>query len=155
MGAAYSFVSRWRVPAPRERCWAELERVMGTGGDVRWWRGVSIPRPPRRLAEGEGFTLAVRSPLGYRLTAALELVTVEGPRELEASAVGDLRGRGRVVVQADGPQASVLRFEWDVATERAWMNATAPILRPVFARAHAAVMRAGERGLRAALTTGR
>ncbi|GAA1950145.1 hypothetical protein [Microbacterium deminutum] len=165
MGTAYSFVSVWRVPASAPRCWAELvrmitppaartESVAGSqrGAVATWWRSVSV-EPPRRIAVGEGMALHVRSPLGYALRVHLTLTGVEDGRFLSAASAGDLRGAGSVAVEAAGDAASVVTFHWDVATERRWMNATAFVLRPVFEHAHAHVMRQGERGLRAALST--
>ncbi|MGX7000533.1 hypothetical protein [Caballeronia sp. KNU42] len=38
---------------------------------------------------------------------------------------------------------TVVRYEWCVHTTRAWMNALAPLLRPVFQWHHDAVMREG------------
>ncbi len=153
MPAAYSFATRWRVPVPAERAWDELERQLRPGHVPSWWPGVTVPMAPRRLEAGERMVLAVRSPLGYVLRMRLELTDVVPGRTLAATSDGDLRGSGRVTVEPAGDEASV-RFEWDVETRRAWMNATAWLLRPVFARAHAHVMRRGEEGLRAALGGG-
>ena len=38
-------------------------------------------------------------------------------------------------------------YEWNVSTSRAWMNAFAPIARPIFAVNHDYVMRNGGEGL--------
>ena len=46
----------------------------------------------------------------------------------------------------DGGATAVL-FEWRVHTTRWWMNAFAPIARPVFRWNHDRLMRAGGRGL--------
>ena len=148
MPATYSFVSRWAVPVPAERAWAELERMLLPGADRRWWPQLTLPMPPRRLAPGERAVLAVRSPLGYSLRMRLEITDVDPGRALGAASDGDLRGSGRVMVGSDGDAASVIEFHWDVETRKPWMNATAWALRPVFERAHAHVMRRGERGLR-------
>ena len=153
MAAEYSFASRWRLPMPAERVWRELERQLLPGERLTWWPGLTLPMPPRRLEAGERMVLAVRSPLGYALRMRLELTDVVAGRTLAATSDGDLRGRGRVTVDPAGDEASV-RFEWDVETRRAWMNATAWLLRPVFEAAHAHVMRRGEQGLRAALARG-
>ncbi len=99
--------------------------------------------------------LAVRSPLGYALRMRLELSEVDPGRTIAATSDGDLRGRGSVTVDADGAEASVVTFHWDVETRRRWMNLTAGLLRPAFEAAHAHVMARGERGLRAALAEGR
>ncbi|MDW4572418.1 hypothetical protein R8Z57_06435 [Microbacterium sp. M3] len=159
MAAAYSFVSHWQAPASPERVWAELERSLvpvTTGPRARpgWWPGVEVPMPPRRLVPGERVVLAVRSPLGYVLRMRLELTDVEPGRTLAARSDGDLRGSGRLEVAPalrDATCAEV-RVRWDVETRRAWMNATAWVLRPAFTRAHGTVMRRGERGLRRALS---
>ncbi|MDR7185965.1 hypothetical protein J2X85_003001 [Microbacterium trichothecenolyticum] len=151
MSATYSFVSRWRVPASPERAWAELERMLRPGAGPRWWPALTLPMPPRRIVPGERMVLAVRSPLGYSLRVLLELRDIEPGRAIGASSEGDLRGSGLVTVDADGGAASVITFHWDVETRLAWMNASGWMLRPVFERAHAYVMRRGETGLRAAL----
>lgn len=153
MPAAYSFASRWRLPVPAERVWDELERQLHPGQVSTWWPGLTVPMAPRRLEAGERLVLAVRSPLGYVLHMRLELTDVVPGRTLAATSDGDLRGSGRMTVNPAGDEASV-GFQWDVETRRAWMNATAWLLRPAFERAHAHVMRRGEEGLRAALAGG-
>lgn len=150
MGVAYSFVSRWEAPASPERCWDELVRTLQAGGGS-WWRALSVSEPPAALAEGETLGLAVRSPLGYRLRVGLTLTDVREGALIAAASDGDLRGRGRVELVPMGARRTEILWGWDVTTERTWMNAAAVILRPAFARAHHAVMRAGERGMRAAL----
>ena len=163
MGAAYSFVSRWRVPAPPERCWAEIERMISIpaqsadsirrlrpGARPTWWRSVAVARAPARLAVGESLELSVRSPLGYRLHPRLTITDLVAGRRIEVASTGDLSGTGRVDLAGDDATTDIT-IHWDVSTERAWMNATALVLRPAFAWAHARVMAEGERGLRTAL----
>jgi hypothetical protein len=152
MGAEYSFLSRWSVEVSAARCWEEIERMLRPdAAAATWWPAVELVTPPSRVARGEYLVLAVRSPLGYRLRVRLELVDVEPGRAIAAASTGDLRGSGRVEVAPAGPESATVTFRWEVATERRWMNATAWALRPAFERAHAHVMRAGERGLRAEL----
>jgi len=161
MRAEYTFVSHWRVPASAARAWAEIERMIAASDPVTdparrertdprpaWWPGVDVVQPATELAPGEQLTIAVRSPLGYRLRVRLMIDDVDPGWALTAQSRGDLRGRGRIVVEPDGDEAAVITFHWDVVTERRWMNATAWLLRPVFERAHGHVMRAGERGIR-------
>lgn len=151
MAAVYSFVSRWTVPASRERCWRELERLLRPDGSASWWRAVTLIDAPGALREGERMTLAVRSPLGYRLRVRLTVTDVAPGERVVAESDGDLRGSGSIEIEAQGADAASIVFHWNVATERRWMNASAFVLRPVFERAHASVMRAGERGLSRAL----
>jgi len=149
MAAAYSFTSEWRVSASADRCWAELERML-VAADTAWWPGMSVPDPPSRLAPGERLSLAVRSPLGYRLRVRLLLTGVVEGRSLEAASTGDLVGAGGILLEPDAAR-TIIVLRWDVTTARPWMNATAPLLRPLFAAAHTRVMARGERGLRARL----
>ena len=129
MGAAYSFVSRWQVPAPPQRCWAEIERRLRPGAGPTWWSSVSVTRAPARLAVGESIELSVRSPLAYRLQPRLTITDLVPGRAIEVSSAGDLAGSGRVDLVGDS-DGTVITIHWDVATERAWMNATAFLLRP-------------------------
>ena len=154
MPATYMFVSRWRVPVPPERTWDELARSLRPGAGPEWWPGLTVRMAPRRLVGGERMVIAVRSPLGYVLRMRLEIADVEPGAAISARSDGDLRGSGRVEIRADGERACVVEFSWHVETRRAWMNATAWLLRPAFERAHAHVMRRGEEGLRAELGAG-
>ncbi|GAA5197605.1 hypothetical protein [Microbacterium jejuense] len=153
MPAAYSFVSRWRVNASADRVWREIEGMLRPGAARAWWPGVTLPLAPRRLVPGERLVLQVRSPLGYDLRMRLQLTDIQPGRAIGALSDGDLRGSGRLTVEKDGEAASVTVL-WQVETRRAWMNATAWLLRPAFERAHAHVMRRGEAGLRAAVGAG-
>lgn len=154
MPATYSFVSRWRLPVSAERAWDELAGSLRPGDGLAWWPGFAVPMAPRRLVAGERMVVAVRSPLGYTLRMRLEITGVDPGRAISARSDGDLRGSGRVEVRADGSLGTVVEFGWLVETRRAWMNATAWLLRPAFERAHAHVMRRGESGLRAVLGEG-
>jgi hypothetical protein len=149
MSADYAFVTRWSVDASPERCWVELRRML-LSDSAGWWPGLEVVERPRRIAVGEELTLAVRSPLGYRLRVRLTITRVEHGTRIGAESAGDLRGAGRVEVEPDGERATVT-FHWNVSTEKAWMNATAPVLRPLFERAHRHVMAVGERGFGDAL----
>jgi hypothetical protein len=64
--------------------------------------------------------------------------------------VGELTGTGVWTLQEDGGTTRV-RYDWQVSTSRAWMNALAPLLAPAFRWNHGAVMAAGARGLAAHL----
>ncbi|WP_449385010.1 hypothetical protein [Cellulomonas soli] len=99
--------------------------------------------------------LRFRSPLGYHLAVHLTVTGLEVGSSATLRVTGDLEGRAHVQVEADGtPGRSLVRVLWDVRTVRPWMNLTGPLLAPVFARAHAHVMAAGERGLTRHLTDG-
>jgi hypothetical protein len=48
---------------------------------------------------------------------------------------------------------TAVTYEWNVRTTKAWMNALAPVARPVFAFNHDYVMRRGGEGLRDRMRT--
>lgn len=174
MSASYSFGSQWRLPVAPQRAWDELVRALAPGAGPRWWPGFALAMAPRRMVPGERMVIEVRGAFGYRLRMRLEITEVDPGRAIAASSDGDLRGSGRIEIRADGdaagptrPEApddaqaapgggvgTIVEFFWDVETRRAWMNASAWLLRPAFERAHARVMRRGEEGFRAALGTG-
>ena len=124
--------------------------MLRPGAVPTWWRSVEVVRAPTDLAVGESLELSVRSPLAYRLHPRLTITDLVPGRRIRVSSAGDLAGSGRVdlVGESDGTSITI---RWDVATERAWMNASAFLLRPAFTWAHSRVMAEGERGLRAAL----
>ena len=64
-----------------------------------------------------------------------------------------LRGREEQVDEGvwrlrEGDGGTGVEYTWRVGLDKGWMRALAPLLRPVFAWNHNAVMAAGEDGLR-------
>lgn len=152
MASEYSFRSRWDIPASRARCWRELERMLKPGRvPADWWPGVTVPEAPTTLAPGSKFVLSVRSPVGYKLRARLAVSEIVPGRLVRATSAGDLDGSGEMTLDELRPELTVIQFKWDVSPQKKWMNATDFLLRPVFTSAHDAVMKAGERGLTAAV----
>lgn len=142
----YVLTSDWRVGAPLARCWDVLADPALTW--PRWWPHLRT----RDVRAVDGFvgssaTLVFRTPLGYALRVGLVVESAQPPWRVLVRASGDLEGRGDVVLSALGPALTHIDVVWDVRTTRPWMNATAPLLAPVFVASHARVMRLGERGL--------
>lgn len=152
MAAAYSFTTHWSVPASPERCWAALDDVVR--GRATWWRRIRVEcmtaDPGAAVSVGDGLELVVRSGIGYRLRLRLRVTAISPGVSITADSTGDLRGAGSVRLRRDGGGTRIV-IRWDVVTTRRWMNAAAPVLRPVFTAAHDRVMARGERALRAAL----
>ena len=96
-------------------------------------------------AEGIGALrrMTWRTALPYTLSFDMRTTRVEPMRLIEGRAEGELAGRGRWTLAADGGVTRV-RYEWIVAVEKPWMRALAPLLRPVFAWNHNKVMGWGE-----------
>jgi hypothetical protein len=69
---------------------------------------------------------------------------------MEGDAVGELTGTGRWRLFEQGGTTAVT-YEWNVRTTKAWMNALAPVARPIFEWNHDYVMRRGGEGLKCQL----
>jgi hypothetical protein len=95
---------------------------------------------------GSRYRIAWRSRVPYELEFDFTVRTVDAPCCMAGHAEGDLDGTGiwRLFEQ-DSITAVV--YEWDVASTKRWMNAMAPLARPVFEYNHDAVMRWGGEGL--------
>ena len=146
--AEYSFLTAWLLPgAPLERVWEELFDVASW---PQWWKGVTDARElehgdPDGL--GKVFTISWRSFLPYDLSFTTAVTRIEKPYVMEGAAVGELTGTGRWrLFHRDSVTA--VTYEWNVHTTKAWMNALAPLARPIFEWNHDYVMRRGGEGLK-------
>lgn len=150
--ARYSFLTTWALAAPIDDVWREIH---ATERWPEWWRGVKVAE---RLRGGAGPDDGVgsvhryvwRSRLPYDIEFRMETTRVARPYLLEGAADGNLRGTGRWRLW-ETPGATAVTYEWDVETTIPWMNAVAPVGRPVFHWSHDHVMRNGARGLAARL----
>jgi uncharacterized protein YndB with AHSA1/START domain len=150
--ARYSFLTTWALVAPIDDVW---QAIHATERWPEWWPGV---KAAERLRGGAGPDDGVgsvhryvwRSRLPYDLEFRMETTRVERPHLLEGEADGNLRGTGRWRLW-EGGGATAVTYEWRVETTIPWMNAIAPVGRPVFHWSHDHVMRNGGRGLAALL----
>ena len=144
----YSFTTAWKFSAPIDRVW---DAIWSVERWPEWWNGltsVKLIQPgtgPDQLGAVRRFSW--NTPLGYRLVFDLKLVRVEKLHRLESHAIGDLEGSGVWNFTTEGNQ-TVVRYDWNVATNKWWMNWLAPIARPLFSWNHDRVMSSGESGLR-------
>lgn len=144
--ARYSFLTTWGLGAPIGDVW---EAVYATERWPEWWPGVKVAE---QLDSGNGGGVGSvhryvwRSTLPYDIEFRMRTTKVERPHVLEGEADGNLRGTGRWRLW-DGDGVTAVTYEWDVETTIPWMNAVAPLGRPVFHWSHDRVMRAGGRGL--------
>ncbi len=145
--AGYRFLTTWALDAPIEDVWTAIYE---TERWPEWWRGVKVAEQVRG---GQGPDDGVgsihryvwRSRLPYDIEFRMTTTRVERPHLLEGAADGNLRGTGRWRLWSG--QGTAVTYEWDVETTIPWMNAVAPIGRPVFHWSHDVVMRNGGRGL--------
>lgn len=144
--AEYSLVTVWRIDAALAdvyrairdsrrwpQWWASVEQVV----DLESGEASGVGRVQRYTWKGA---------LPYRLRFDLRVTRIEPEVALEGEASGELVGYGRWHFQRHGGLTAV-RHEWHVRTTRPWMNAVAPLARPMFEWNHEEVMRRGARGL--------
>ena len=145
--ADYEFVSLWRIPAPIEAVW---EAIFHSERWTTWWSGLErVVELERGDANCIGCVrrFTWRGWLPYTLVVDMRVTRVEPPVTLESLATGELEGVG--TWQLAGEDAgTVARYTWNVRTTKPWMNALAPVARPLFQWNHDAVMRGGEQGLK-------
>jgi uncharacterized protein YndB with AHSA1/START domain len=140
----YRFRSVWRLDAPPAAVYRVLERP---DAYPQWWPQV---REVRRTGEGTG-VLRFRSALPYDLVVTARATRQDpGRRVLEVSLSGDLDGWVRWTAAPEGPGTRLL-FEQEVDVRKPLMRRLALPGRPFFLANHAAMMRAGRRGLRTRL----
>jgi uncharacterized protein YndB with AHSA1/START domain len=145
--AAYSFVTVWQVPAPVDEVW----RVLSDSERYpEWWPSFVGYRllTPGVTGVGSRAERVVKGRLPYLFRYRTLVTAFDPPRLAAYSAEGDLQGEGRFVLEPD-PEAqhTTVTFYWDVQTTGRLMNLLAPLLKPLFAWNHNAVMAEGERAL--------
>lgn len=136
----------WTFEQPIERVWAALHDVAAW---PRWWPSVErveLLNDGDRQGVGATHRLTWSTALPYSLRFDTTALRVEAPHLLEATADGDLRGRGLWTLAAT-TRGTTVRYDWCVDVTQSWMRVLAPLLRPVFAWNHRVVMERGRRGL--------
>lgn len=146
MTSKYDFVTLWRVSAPIDRVWPVIADAEHWPD---WWRAVaSVQLLDRGDPSGIGARsrITFRTALPYGFTFDTIITRLEPPHVMEAQASGDLVGRGLWTLTADG-ESCLVRYDWNISTNKAWMNRLAPLMRPAFNWNHDVVMRWGAEGL--------
>ena len=143
----FLLVSNWRLAVPRADVWTVLKTPTLW---PKWWRFVArVDELDHGDSDGVGAKHRVSwtSRLPYRVNLETEVVETQPEQLIRLHAEGDVRGEGCWrLSDLDGGCAA--EYTWRVSLDRAWMRVLAPILRPVFAWNHNAVMDEGERGLK-------
>ena len=141
MRAGYRFLTTWVLDSPCEPVW---ETIADVDRWPEWWRGVELVEM-LEAGDDEGvgcfYRHRWRSVLPYTVAFDMRTTRVEPSRFLEAVATGELEGVGRWRFYEGAGTA--VTYEWLVHTNRAWMNALAPVARPAFVWSHNVVMRWG------------
>ena len=143
---AYDFVTIWRVKAPVGTVWNEIYH---SSEWPTWWKGVENVVEVRKGDErgvGSVHRYTWKSKLPYRLSFDMQTTRVEPPLLLEGIAIGELQGCGLWQLSTEGSE-TIVRYDWNVATTKRWMNLLSPIARPLFEWNHNVVMNWGAEGL--------
>jgi uncharacterized protein YndB with AHSA1/START domain len=144
--ADYTFISAWQIEAPIEAVWRTITH---TDEWPAWWTSVKrIERvqPGDEHGVGSRWRIEFRSKLPYTLKFAIQVVEADPPRVSVGESTGDLVGIGRWDLAQTGGGTTV-QYTWNVRTTEAWMNALAPVLRPVFSWNHNVSMRECAEGM--------
>jgi hypothetical protein len=150
--AQYRFVTVWRLQAPIERVFAEIDAI---GAWPEWWPNV---RRVERLADGDAggigaaFSTTFVGRLPYPLRFDLRVTRREPPTSVVGDATGELEGVGEWTLWEEGGW-TLVRYVWAIRTTAAWMNLLAPLpfVDAIFRLNHHSVMRSGLVGIRARL----
>ena len=98
------------------------------------------------LAPDEHYRIAWRSRIPYDLEFEFVVHDLDEPSSMKGEARGELTGTGHWrLFEQNGITA--VTYEWNVRTSKRWMNALAPVARPIFEYNHNVVMRWGGEGL--------
>lgn len=155
VSSRYDLHTRWSLSAPIQQVWEVMADPRMSWPD--WWPQCTADAAVTEPAAGDGLVgrtagVAFRAGPGYTLHLSIRPTRVQAPHFIEFDAGGDLSGIGRVVLMAVDAGRTAVHIQWLVRPTRRWMAILSPVARPVFALAHAAVMRQGERGLRVFLS---
>jgi hypothetical protein len=138
--AQYRFVTEFAAAAPIAAVYATIVEP------ERWLAGWGDAVRVRRLRTGDvtgagaAFEATVRAPVGYRVSARIDLTETDPPTHVRMRASGGLEGEGRWRLRARGELTEVA-FAWTVRTTATWMNLAAPVARPLFEWSHGVVVR--------------
>lgn len=139
--ASFRFVTDLRIRAPAD---AVYEVLVHPEPWIRDWQdAVRVTRLHDGDVDGVGsaFDAVVRAPLGYRLSATITTVAATRPTALRMTSEGGLEGEARWRLTEDEEGVTEVTFDWDVRSTMAWLNALAPVARPLFERGHHVVIR--------------
>jgi carbon monoxide dehydrogenase subunit G len=144
--ADYRFLTTWVVAAPIGPVWDVIYAIERW---PEWWPGVqSVTELRHGEGDGEGtvYRHVWRSRIPYAVEFDVTVTRVAKPHLIEARSDGGLAGTGTFRL-FEAPEGTAVTYDWAVRTTKRWMNAVAPVARPVFAWNHHAVMKNGGAGL--------
>jgi hypothetical protein len=146
MSADYRFVTRWQFEAPIQAVWDAVSDLFTYPKWFPYFSDVSVTNRGGPDDIGSVYRVKVSTKLPYSLAFDLETVRREPPRLLDAKSTGQLEGSGIWELSEQGMVTTAV-YHWNVRTTRRWMNASAPLLRPLFVWNHGKLMDAAGENL--------
>jgi hypothetical protein len=142
----YKFITTWKIKASINDVWYAIYRSEEW---PKWWKGVQQVKVIRENDE-QGINgireYTWRSLLPYTLSFTMELIDKKDFDFLKGIAFGELEGNGTWYFKEENNMVTV-QYNWDVKTNKSWMNYFAFILKPMFKLNHDIVMKRGADGL--------
>jgi hypothetical protein len=148
----YRFVTIWRLQAPIDHVFAEIDAIEAWPS---WWSNV---RRVQKLQDGDEngigavFSSTFVGRLPYQLRFDLRVARRAPPTTIVGDASGELEGVGEWTLwEEDG--WTLVRYVWAIRTTATWMNLLGPLpfVDAIFRLNHHSVMRAGLAGIRSRL----
>lgn len=145
--AEYSFITLWEFREPIESVWDEIYHPERWPG---WWEYIVSTSEIKKgddIGIGSLWEYTWKTRLFYKFTFIVETTRVEPPFRLEGKTRGDLEGTGKWTLYQEDEYTKVI-YEWNVKTNKSWMNFLAPVAYPFFKWNHDTVMDKGFKGLK-------
>ena len=142
----YKFITRWQIQAPVNDVWFAIYNSLEW---PQWWKGVESVK---MIQENNSFGIngireyTWKSLLPYKLSFQMKLTEKEGYQFLKGIAFGELEGDGTWFFKEENGITNI-QYNWNVKTNKSWMNFFAFILKPIFKLNHDVVMKWGAEGL--------
>ena len=152
MPEQYSFVTNWELRAPLEDVWNAVYNSLEW---PQWWRGVkSVIEIQKNDENGiNGIReYTWKSFLPYQLKFSMQLTEKEHLKRLKGVAFGELEGTGEWTFKQELGNVYV-QYNWNMVTNKKWMNTFSFLLKPVFKFNHDVVMYWGGKALAKKLGT--
>jgi hypothetical protein len=133
---AYHFVTRWRLPGPREEVYRTLEDAEAL---ARWWPSVYLDVKEREPGQpggvGKVVELYTKGWLPYTLRWSFRVTEANFPTGFALDAFGDFTGRGVWTFEQDGDHCNVT-YDWQIAAEKPLLKRLSWLMKPLFSANH-------------------
>ena len=146
MRRQYSFITRWELKAPLNQVWDAIYNSLEW---PRWWKGVcEVTEIKKNDAHGINGVRKYtwKSILPYKLTFTMRLTENEYLKHMKGISFGELEGQGEWLFSEHDGIVQV-QYNWEVVTNKKWMNYLSFLLKPLFSINHNVVMHWGAKGL--------